>query len=446
MPHLSRVFVTAAIVAASLPTRAHACSGPCTSPELWGLVPLDETPLVITNFGLLRPLEDGWQLTCEEVIGGILLAVESNDVEAVVSTDVGLFVADKDVCGFSPGPTSDRSSWFLDFAIAADSTPTNPHVLGLVSDATASVVNVELAQGNTFEVLHALGSQTAYRKVEASADFSSIVVAGYASQPRRWQLAWSTDSGNSWQEFTPEVVSSSASALLMGLDPSDDDRVFFQIQATDETPAELWSFERTTETATQLLVLEAGHAVTGLAFVGDEVWLSSKSSGGGGLYRAGLPDVAEFEAVIDDVPPLACLGLVGGEPYVCVEDYSIDSPFLLGKVNVETSGFEPLMRIGDLGKLKDCGAACARTHEWLDSVYGDGSSAGSDTNSNSSDVDGTGDTSTPSEPPPASTEDGGCAVLPPRPSSSLRPADSTAMLVLGLLGLTARARRRRVVA
>jgi hypothetical protein len=433
MPHIRRAFVTAALVAASLPTRTYACSGPCTSPELWGLVPLDATPLVITNFGLLRPKNDAWQLTCEEVIGGILLSFESNDEQAVVSTDVGLFVAQSDVCGFAPGPTSERSSWFLDFAISEESTVARPHMLGLVSDPTASVVNVELANGGDFEVLHALGSETAYRHLKASPNFETIVVAGYASQPRRWQLAWTADSGESWQEFTPDVGTSPAAALLMGMDPEDPDRTFFQLQATDETPAELWSFRRSTGVATQLLVLEAGYAVTGVAFVGDELWLTSKSANAGGLQRMALSSDAGFEPVLDSVPPLACLGIVGGEPYVCVDDYSVNSPFLLGKVNTETRGFEPLLKLEDFGKLEDCGAACATTHAWLDSVYGSKGDAGADSGDET-------DTSSEQPPTPAPKDDSGCALEPSKGRAAWQSA-----VTLVLLGLAARWRRRRIV-
>lgn len=434
MPHIRRAFVTAALVAASLPTRAYACSGPCTSPELWGLVPLDATPLVVTNFGLLRHQSDGWQLTCEEAIGGILLSVESNDDEAVVSTDVGLFIGESDLCGFSPGPTSARSSWFLDFVLAEDSTATHPHMLGLVSDPAASVVNVELANGGDFEVLHALGSETAYRHLDASPNFDTIVVAGYASQPRRWQLAWTADSGESWQEFTPDVGTSPAAAELMGMDPEDPDRTFFQLEATDETPAELWSFRRSTGVATRLLVLEAGHAITGVAFMGQELWLSSKSASAGGLQRVALSGEGDFEPVLDSVPPLACLGIVGGEPFVCVDDYSVDSPFLLGRVDTEARSFEPVLKLEDLGKLNDCGAACATTHAWLDSVYGDQSDASA---GNGGETDTNGE-----EPPPrAPNDDGSCALEPSKAGASWQTAAAFVFLAF-----VRRWRRRGIVA
>lgn len=430
MPHSHRALVTAALVAVLVPTRAYACGGPCTSPELWGVLPVDAKPLVVTNFGLLRPIDGGWQLVCEEAIGGILLEVRSNDAHAVVSTDVGLFVSGNESCGFAPGPTSERSPWFLDVAVAADSTPTTPHLLGLVSDPDTASINVEVSDGAAFEVLHDLGTETAYRHIEASKDLRSIVVAGYASQPRRWQVAWSGDGGESWQEFTPEVDAPSTSALLMGLDPADPTHVFFQLQGTEETPAELWSLRLATQTASQLLVLEAGQAITGIAFVGDELWVASKGANSGGLRRAHLSDVSEFEPVVEDVPPLSCLGVVGAQPFVCVDDYSADSRFLLGRVNTVSGSFEPELALSDLGNLRDCGTSCQPTHQWLQSVYGADTDAGSDTS---------GGEETSEETPPPPKNDGGCSI-----ESAPRRAGDWSSVLLCVVGLWVM--RRRLVA
>lgn len=421
-----RTAFTAALVAITLPTRAYACGGPCTTPELWGVLPLGETPLVVANFGLLRPEGGGWQLTCEETIGDILLGVKSNAEQAVVSTESGLFVGGGNLCEFTPGPTSDRSDWFLDFAVAADSTAASPHLLALASDPVASVINLEVAQGGNFEVLHALGSETAYRRVAASPDFSTIVVAGYSSQPREWQLAWSADGGETWQEFTPELDVPSASVALLGLDPKQPDRLFFQIEGTDDIEAQLWTFDRETEQAERQLSLAAGAAITGLDFVGDEVWLASKSPSGGGLLRAKLTDLTSFTAVLDDVPPIACLGVVAGEPHVCIDDYSLDSPFLLGKVNTSEQRFEPLLVLDDLGHLATCGAACETTLAWLETIYGNTTrpDAGSDTS----------EPQTTEAPPAAPKDDGGC---------SLARRSSSSGMWFTLLGLTLLRRRPR---
>lgn len=408
MPHMLRTFVTAALVAFSLPTRAYACGGPCTTPELWGVLPLGETPLVVANFGLLRPEGSGWQLTCEETIGDILLGVKSNSELAVVSTESGLFVGGGDLCAFTPGPTSERSDWFLDFAVAADSSADSPHLLALASDPVASVINLELAQGGNFQILHTLGSETAYRRVAASPDFSTIVVAGYSSQPRQWQLAWSPDSGETWQEFIPELDVPSASVALLGLDPTQPNRLFFQIEGTDEIEAQLWTFDRESGRAERQLSLGLGTAITGLDFVGEEVWLANKAPSGGGLLHASLTDLTSFTPVLNDVPPLACLGVVDGVAHVCVDDYSLDSPFLLGKVNIAEERFEPLMVLDDLGHLTTCGAACDATLEWLETVYG--TSERPDAGNDTSEPAETTEPTTQSPRPPK--DDGGCSAIP----------------------------------
>lgn len=408
-----RTFVTAALVAFSLPTRAYACGGPCTTPELWGVLPLGETPLVVANFGLLRPESGAWQLTCEETIGDILLGVKSNTEQAVVSTESGLFLGGGNLCAFTPGPTSERTDWFLDFAVAADSRAESPHLLALASDPVASVINLEVAQGGNFEVLHELGSETAYRRVVASPDFSTIVVAGYSSQPREWQIAWSADTGQTWQEFVPELDVPSASVALLGLDPTEPNRLFFQIEGTDELEAQLWTFDRQTERAERQLSLSLGAAITGLDFVGDEVWLASKNPGGGSLLRASLTDLTSFAPVLDDVPPIACLGVVDGVAHVCIDDYSLDSPFLLGKVNTEQALFDPLMVLDDLGHLTTCGAACEATLEWLETVYG--TAERPDAGNTTSEPDETTEPMTVAPAPPK--DDGGCNAVPgSRPS------------------------------
>src|SRR5690606_36976812 len=147
---------------------------------------------------------------------------------------------------------------------------------------------------------------------------------------------------------------------------------------------------------------EASHAITGIAFVNNEVWLSSKAPSRGSLYKAALPELANFAPVLDSVPKLACISVVNNEPFVCANDYSADSPFLLAKVNRTAQRFEPVLALNELGKLKDCGAACRSTHDWLEDVYGSG---------NDTDAETTGETNSgPSPEAPARSDDGGCTL------------------------------------
>lgn len=421
--------MAALLLVISLPTPGHACGGPCTTPELWGVLPFNGAPLVVTNFGMLSPDDSAWRLTCEETIGGIVLGVRSNGTHAVISTDAGLFVAGVDTCKVEPGPKSPRSAWFLDVAVASAPALNTPPLLGLVSDPALSSINLERSTaGGDFELLRSLGTDTAYRRVEASSDFGSIVVAGYSAEPRQWQLAWSPDSGESWNEHVPSVDATTASIQLMALAPDDPDRVFFQVQATEDTGAELWSFQRGGEVTSRHLTLERGEAITGIAFLGAWAWLSSSTGSLGRLYRARLENLDDFERVIDDSPPLGCLGAVTDALYVCGADYSSQSPFLLGKVNIEALSVTAVLSTNELGALASCGSKCASTTSWLDELYGRGRDAGGQVTGETTDAQ----TSSPAR----SGDNGWCGVA--------APSKPTGPVSISLLLALAAFRRRRV--
>jgi hypothetical protein len=398
MSHISRILgIVLALALGS--ARALACGGPCNSPELWNVLPLGETPVVVSNFGLLSPTAKGdWQLTCEETIGDVILSVRSNGSLLVASTETGLYLSTADTCGYRPGPQSPTSSWFFDFAIAADSNADAPHLLGLVSEAATSSIHLESTTGGNFEVLHSFGSSVAYRRLEAAPDFSTLVVAGYASQPRRWKLALSRDFGATWREFEPTADSSSPSIALLGFNPAKPDHIYFQVQGTLERPAELWVFDAQSDTSTRLWTAPPAEAISGFAISDGQVWLATRGATSGGLYRT---DVATPGALtsLGDAPPLACLGFVGGTLFACSADYTAKSPFLLARVDPTTAEFTPSLTIRDLGELQACGAECQTTLGWLHTLYG--SLGGVDTEAPGQDTGN-------AEPP--RRESGGCRV------------------------------------
>lgn len=369
MSHIARPLLVAVAFLSVPATRAAACGGPCDTPDLWSVLDLGETPLVVTNFGLLSSDGSGWNLTCEETIGDIVLDVKSNGAHLVASTETGLFISTASVCGFIPGPRSSASTWFLDLAIAADSTADAPRLLGLVSDPVASAINLELAEGGNFERLHSFGTSTAYRSIEASPDFATIVVSGYTSQPRRWQLAWSTTAGQTWEEYAPEVDLPNASLALLAMNPAKPARVFFQLHGTTEYPSELWEFDRESNTTTRLWIAPDGDAITGLAFLDHHLWLATRGASSGNLYRASLDELDAVEKVLS-APPLLCLGVIDRKLLTCSGDFSAQSPFLLANVNVAEPAFEPLLTVTDLGSIRECGPECSETSEWLTSLYG----------------------------------------------------------------------------
>ncbi len=429
MSHIARLLLVAGSLASLPATRALACGGPCSTPDLWGVLELGETPLVVTNFGLLSTSGGAWNLTCEETIGDVLLEVKSNGAHLVASTETGLFITTEGVCGFQRGPTSSASAWFLDLVIAADSTADSPHLLGVVSNAVESTINLELAQGGDFQLLHSFGTSVAYRHIEASPDFSTIVVSGYAFQPRRWQVAWSTTSGQTWEEYAPQVDVADASLALMAIDPMSSTRVFFQVHGTTEYPSEFWVFDREENASIRLWVAPSAEAITGIAFLDGHVWLATRGTSSGNLYRAPLDKPEAVEKILS-APPLLCLGVVNQELLTCSGDFSAKSPFLLANVNVEQQAFEPLLTVGDLGAVRECGSECSDTTEWLTNLYGSVGEPEAGVGEPSSDMD-----DTTSAPSPASKGAGGCRVTLPGPTQHWT------WLLLGLALLTFRFRR-----
>lgn len=372
MCDIVRALLVISCLVATYPGRAFACGGPCGFPELRGVLALGETHVIVTNFGLLTQstaTADVWTLTCEESIGDVLLDVKSNGQQLLTSTESGLFASRDGVCSFGAGPTSSASSWFLDFAIAADSTAQAPHLLGVVSNPVESSINLERARGNTFELVHSFGTATAFRHIETTPDFSTIVVAGYASQPRRWQLGWSADGGDSWETYEPEVDAPTSSIDLLRVNPGNANQVFFQVRATPDEGATLWMFDRENESVARLWAGANGEALNGLAVVDEQLWLATAGTTEGHLYRAPLEAPDAFESLVSG-PPLACLGVVMDRLFACSADYSAASPFLVAELDVESLSFKPVLTLAALGTTESCGEECAATSDWLHGVYG----------------------------------------------------------------------------
>lgn len=97
------------------PSAARACAGPCPVPLLFGVAQFAEERVVITNFGLLARVGSGYRLTCEERIGGLISKAVGAEHAGYVSTGVGLFVSDGDLCSWQTGASSARNEWLLDF-------------------------------------------------------------------------------------------------------------------------------------------------------------------------------------------------------------------------------------------------------------------------------------------------------------------------------------------
>jgi hypothetical protein len=143
------------VIALSTPREASACGGPCSVPELWSLQPTSQSTVVISNFGIIGQDQDGWVLACEEHIGGILLDVKAAGEWLVALTDSGVWLSHDGVCSWQQGPTSERSTWFLDSAVGPASTG-SPELLVLAPNAAEKNTNLERANGDVFDCVRSI--------------------------------------------------------------------------------------------------------------------------------------------------------------------------------------------------------------------------------------------------------------------------------------------------
>lgn len=390
-------FVLVSVLKAS---DARAC-GPCTTPELWDVQNLAGETVVVTNFGLLSRYEGGWRVTCEEVIGGLLLDVQGDDAESLVSTDSGLFVQAGGLCDWSSGPASVGNDWALSLSSSRVDSGEARARFALVLDAETSELHVERSVGGQdFTVIHSFASTSGYRELESGGEPAALFVAGYTYEPRTWNLAFSTDEGETWDEAAPEVDNDYATMFLRLVDPAFPRAVFLQAETVAGLGHELWRFDAETGEAESLLTLEDGELFGGIALSGDTLWVAGRHRDGGSLYRADRSELV-FSRVVDSGPAFECLAAHDGTLYACVNDFTLASDFILGSSTDEGETWTALMTVSDLGKVAGCSEECAATVQWLQGTYGvpaEGGGAGSGGTSGADAGDASGGTGTTPSP------------------------------------------------
>lgn len=416
---------------------AQAC-GPCTTPELWDVQNLEGEPVVVTNFGLLSRDADGWRLTCEEAIGGLLLDAQGDAAESFVSTDSGLFQQSGGVCDWSSGPASVGNDWALSFSLSRVDEGEAPARYALVIDAETQELHVERSvPGQDFEVIHSFDRTSGYRELESAGDPAALFVAGYTNEPTQWNLAYSVDDGETWEETAPEEVDNAYSTLHLRLvDPAFPHAVFAQAETVAGLGHQIWRFDADSGAIEKILSLQDGEVFGGIALSGDTLWVAGRHRGGGSLYRADHATL-EFSRVVDEGPPFECLAAHDGMLYACINDFTYASEFLLGGSTDDGATWTPLMTIGDLGTIAGCDDGCSVTVEWLRGSYGitDGADAGA-----AGAGGGTAGGASPDEPNGKGDSGGGCTLVPQRLELAGSPGALAALF--GLVSLLWVRRRR----
>lgn len=323
---------------------------------------------VVTNFGMLSPSDTGWQLICEETIGGLLLDVQADSSEALASTGSGLFRQSGGVCDWQAGPTSEDGGTILGFAVAGAESDQQV-TFALVGSNDTEEIHLERAdESGDFTLLYSFENSSGYRDVFAAGDAPSVFVAGYAYEPRTWNLAYSFDGGVTFSEVSPDVDNDTLTMIPRLVDPTFSHALLIQV-GVPGAAHEIWRFDADTSEMTQLLTLQDNEVYGGMALSGDSLWVAGKRTGGGSLYRADR-EALEFSRVIDSGPEFACLAASGDVLYACVNDFTYASEFIVGTSADEGQSWTAFLTLSDLGSVSGCGDECSATEAWLTTDYG----------------------------------------------------------------------------
>ncbi len=347
---------------------ADAC-GPCTDPLLLELEQGSSGLVVVSNFGLLEKTDDAWRVICEEHIGGLILDVDSDQERTFVSSDTGLHVQDGDLCGWVSGPASASNDWFVSFSAApsADDEPRVPYAL--VVDPDTDELLVQVSDGDQMNTIGRFPNDVGYRDILAAGNPAGIFVAGYSFNPRTWNLGYSTDGGETWDQATPEIADEYSTAVVRLIDPEHPEAVFVEVETPVGQADELWLFDATVGEAELLLTLEDGELMTGIALGTDAVWVAGSRRGGGSIYKAARGDLS-FTRVSDSAPVTDCLTEADGMLYACVNDFTASSQYIIGVSDDEGVSWAPYLTLREFGQLETCGKDCEATVQWLQSAYG----------------------------------------------------------------------------
>jgi hypothetical protein len=240
------------------------------------------TPVVVANFGLLSERNDGWLLTCEESIGGLLLATGGDETVGLASTEAGVFERAASLCEWDQGPALVSNGWALRFSLALVPSGGARERFALVIDRETQQLVIERAtQDQDFSVVHSFDSLSGYRQLVSGGNPAGIFVSGYTLNPRTWHLAYSLDSGDTWRETTPSVDNETATMVLRLVDPEAPNVLLFQAETTPGMGNEIWRFDAADETSERVLVLDEGEVFGGVTFNGTDLWVAGRRRGTG---------------------------------------------------------------------------------------------------------------------------------------------------------------------
>lgn len=321
--------------------------------------------------------------------------VQAQGAERFASTDSGLFTQSGSVCDWTSGPASASNEWLLSFSLSRSTANQDPAAFALVIDAETQEIHVERsAAGQDFTVVHTFDNLSGYREVEAGGDPASVFIGGYTYEPRTYNLAFSLDAGESWQELSPDVDNESTTMVLNFVDPDAPHAVFIEAETPVGQSDELYRFDADSGQIERVLTLGDAEVFGGMARGGDTLWVAGRHRGGGSLFRADR-ETLEFSLVSDSGPEFACLGADDSELFACVNDFTYASEFVVGRSADEGQTWTGLLTVTDLGQVTSCGGDCSTTMDWLHETFGPLAAEGAAPNTDATSAE--------------SGSDGGCA-------------------------------------
>lgn len=371
------------------PETALACGAICDVPEFWD-VSFDAAsePVVVSNFGLIRRSAAAWTLVCEAAVSpGFVTGGVLTSRGPVVSTTEGLYRETDGWCGYSPFELGADDVWPLAFSHVETAAESVQVALVLDGDSGALEVVGRRTSGSegdgVFETLTSFAGDSGYRSIDAFGEPARLFVTGHTFSPRVFHLAYSLDAGTSWQQRSFDFEGREHTLAPLGPDPERPDALMLGAQVPSDEPAVLWRFDAATDSLAPVFTLGARDRIAGLAVAGEHWFLAARGERDGsqpdgaqlegvqrgGIYRAPRGSDA-FERLPAALPPLRCLRSRGDALYACGDDFTRGVPWILGRSRDGGESFEPVMRLGELGRLAICSEVCELTQSWLTSVYG----------------------------------------------------------------------------
>lgn len=429
---------TAVALTAPSPLAAH---GPRPQAQRILFHPSDPDVIVVqATFGWLVTTDGGatWEWVCTEAVEGRLgtavRTVLTGDDALLAATNAGLYRATDIGCAWSH-PDDALTSFVRDVVhdpagaralLALPSSTTDPNRLFRSDDdgRTWAPSGTELPEGFLPE-----------RLLVAPSAPGRLYVGGFfpvtRTTPRRAAVYRSNDGGSTWVERPFELREGEILLYLVGVDPSDPDRLW--AHASGETHERLTLSTDGGDSWTDVRTLEVDTTFDRpFAFA-----LSPDGTAWFGNPEAGLLRTdGSTTTVVDEHLVLTCLAMRDTELWVCGDGF-VDG-FAVARVSGhEPVAYDPVLRFEDVTAIRSCGGTSVDSvcPDWWDDLQLDLMSppdAGPLFDGGLSEGDGGMD---------GSSGGGGCAC-----SAAARPGDAlaSALLILPIAsGLARRTRRRR---